>query len=373
MRSKRDLLILSTDTDVHARAVGWALRHGANANVFDFSSENYPASCEASIHVRREGLRVSIQDGMQSADLGNSGLVIWRRRVPPPTLATNLHPSDVDAARLESKDFINCLLMALEMDGHVWINSARAAILAQNKLLQLIVARTVGFCVPETLISNNPAEIRAFGSALGGAMAVKAFYPRMWSCPARKVAYFASTARVELSRLGSDSSLGACPAIYQEYVKKAFELRVTVLGDDVSAIRIDSQVTRETADWRYDKDGGESWGVEEYALAPSLRDRVLKYMKALNLAMGCIDLIVTPDDRVVFLEVNEQGQFLWIEERLPETKLLQRFCRFLAGAMGLPSDAEWPSFSDYRESSDYSRLLKFIELDKREHPLYSEE
>jgi len=34
----------------------------------------------------------------------------------------------------------------------------------------------------------------------------------------------------------------------------------------------------------------------------------------LGLRFGAIDIIVTPDDRYVFLEINPNGQWLWIEE-----------------------------------------------------------
>ena len=39
--------------------------------------------------------------------------------------------------------------------------------------------------------------------------------------------------------------------------------------------------------------------------------------------------ISTPSGDYVFLEVNEAGAFLWLEERLPELHLLDAFCEFL--------------------------------------------
>ncbi|MEV4245300.1 hypothetical protein AB0J63_18065 [Streptosporangium canum] len=33
-----------------------------------------------------------------------------------------------------------------------------------------------------------------------------------------------------------------------------------------------------------------------------------------GLTYGAIDLILTPDGRYVFLEINPNGQFLWIED-----------------------------------------------------------
>jgi len=40
----------------------------------------------------------------------------------------------------------------------------------------------------------------------------------------------------------------------------------------------------------------------------------VRVVEALGLCFGAIDLIVTPDDDHVFLEVNPNGQWLWIEE-----------------------------------------------------------
>ena len=44
---------------------------------------------------------------------------------------------------------------------------------------------------------------------------------------------------------------------------------------------------------------------------------------------GCIDFIVTPEGEYVFLEVNQMGQFLWVELANPEFPLLQAFAEFL--------------------------------------------
>ena len=52
-------------------------------------------------------------------------------------------------------------------------------------------------------------------------------------------------------------------------------------------------------------------------------------MRMLGLAFGCIDLIVTPQGEYVFLEVNEMGQFLWVEQREPACPLLRAFATLL--------------------------------------------
>ena len=49
----------------------------------------------------------------------------------------------------------------------------------------------------------------------------------------------------------------------------------------------------------------------------------------LGLAFGCIDLIVTPEGEHIFLEVNEMGQFLWVEQDEPRSELLRCFATLL--------------------------------------------
>jgi hypothetical protein len=51
-------------------------------------------------------------------------------------------------------------------------------------------------------------------------------------------------------------------------------------------------------------------------------------MDYLGLVFGCLDFIVTPAGDYVFLEINEMGQFLFLERRT-ELPLLESFTQFL--------------------------------------------
>ena len=37
-------------------------------------------------------------------------------------------------------------------------------------------------------------------------------------------------------------------------------------------------------------------------------------MRRLGLRFGALDFVVTPDDRWIFLEINSNGQWAWIED-----------------------------------------------------------
>lgn len=52
-------------------------------------------------------------------------------------------------------------------------------------------------------------------------------------------------------------------------------------------------------------------------------------MSKLGIKIACFDFVVDEDGIYNFLELNQQGQFLWVEELLPGTRMLELFVDFL--------------------------------------------
>lgn len=108
------------------------------------------------------------------------------------------------------------------------------------------------------------------------------------------------------------------PILFQEYVEKETEIRVTVIGGSVFAAEIDSQSSLEGKDdWR--KAGPGSLKTNPVQLPKSLSDKCLQIVKELGLNFGTIDLIKTPNGCYVFLELNPNGQWGWLEEATGES------------------------------------------------------
>lgn len=99
----------------------------------------------------------------------------------------------------------------------------------------------------------------------------------------------------------------------QEEIAKVYEVRANVVGQQVLAIRIDSQASPESAlDWRrYDLP---HTPYAPYVLPDNIARKCLQLTQRLGLEFGAIDLIRTPMGEYVFLEINGNGQFLWAEE-----------------------------------------------------------
>jgi glutathione synthase/RimK-type ligase-like ATP-grasp enzyme len=199
---------------------------------------------------------------------------------------------------------------------------------ADHKELQLKRARAHGLLVPETLITNGPAEARAFYDTVGGKVVTKVQSSFAIYRDNREMVVFTSS--VKPDDLDSLSDLRFCPMMFQERLDKALELRATVVGREVFTASIDSQRTAETAvDWRRDGIGLiDDW--KPYKLPPEVESGLLALMQDFRLNYGAADFIVTPDRRHVLLEVNAGGEWFWLQ-RNPGLPIADAIARVLLG------------------------------------------
>lgn len=68
--------------------------------------------------------------------------------------------------------------------------------------------------------------------------------------------------------------------------------------------------------------------MESMELNPALLERCMHLSASLKLLHGSYDFIEQPDGSMTFLEVNEMGQFLWLEDYVAELPLLSAFAAF---------------------------------------------
>lgn len=194
--------------------------------------------------------------------------------------------------------------------GERWLNAPHLIALAENKIYQLTLAKALGFKVPDTLISNNPAEIREF--ARKGQIIGKPLRNAVVKGEARDRVLF--TTRISIDEETDDTSIRACPVILQREIRKKFDVRVTVVGEQVFAATIDSQSDPATeVDWRrMSKVGLEH---ARYWLPEAMADRCIDLTRRLGLRFGAIDFVLDVEDQLWFLEINPNGQWGWIEMR----------------------------------------------------------
>lgn len=191
-----------------------------------------------------------------------------------------------------------------------WLSSPFAILRAEDKPRQLSLAVQSGFDVPETLISNDFASASAFVAA-GGVIGKPLRHSLVERGEAGEVLF---TARLDPLKSMDQQAVSLAPVIYQREVRKAYDVRVTVIGDCVFAAAIHSQDHDETeVDWR----SGTRLDLRHEAieLPADIVDKCRALTKKLDLRYGAIDLIADQDGRYWFLEINPNGQWAWIERR----------------------------------------------------------
>lgn len=314
-----------------------------------FDPGRFPHDLTASFSLGEDRVDAARRDAASRCGLDDAD-VVWRWRYPRPTLdAARLHPDDVAAARDECDALLDALL-ALAGAHARQVNPPAAALAAENKLLQLRLAVAHGLRIPGTLVSNDPDAIHAFLGRHAPAIH-KSLRPHAWDEAGRFIDSF--SARVSLADLPPAPLLQACPGIFQAFVPKAREIRVVVCGGLCLAIALASDDPHGSADWRADPAAHGRWRA--HALPPAVESSLLRLMAALGLCFGSIDLVQTPDGEYVFLEVNQQGQFLWVEAECPALPVLDAFCRLLVEGEGFHLRARrFPplSLDDFRCAGD---------------------
>lgn len=190
-----------------------------------------------------------------------------------------------------------------------WLNDPWSIQIAENKIYQLDEAVKVGFLVPDTCISSDPEKVREFYDKHDGSIIVKI----LASSPMLdRVIY---TNRVTAEQMREIDSVKMSPSIFQEIVPKAYELRITVVGEKIFAVKVLSQQDEATSlDWRRKpKLNDFDVKMEPIILPQQIERQIYGYMKALGLKFGCIDMIVTPNGDYIFLEINPNGQWYFVQ------------------------------------------------------------
>jgi hypothetical protein len=205
-----------------------------------------------------------------------------------------------------------------------WINHPARAADAEYKPWQLASARDAGLQVPQTIITNNATEAASFADGLGGIVVDKKIFVPLTRTdlgltfePAKTVS--ALDLRRDAARIGRTAHL------FQEYVRKESDVRVTVVGSHAHAVRI-----------RHDVDGILDWRTRlaaatltETTVPDSVLRGIATYLRSFGLYYGAFDFAVTADDSWYFLECNPNGSWEWLPDPFRD-QIVDNLADFLA-------------------------------------------
>jgi glutathione synthase/RimK-type ligase-like ATP-grasp enzyme len=341
------VIILAQPYDTHTAAIKWALEQ-ARYKVVCWGGISWKEAQQASLLLDQEP---KIMLGPHVVEPGDC---IWVRRPDLPVLNPRVSDADRKFAELEYRSFYNCIMYLLELLPVRVVNKFSASRFINNKAVQLRLARNCGLRIPKTLMSNAPQAINNFFVNNPNRAIFKTFTPHGWQRETLGGMALTETFELTHEQLPEDEILTYAPGIYQQMVVKQFDVRMVLMGKQVYSFAL--QTPRKALDWRGDTALGKV-KVETIATPFEVERGMLAFAESSGISFGSADFAVDMYGQWWFLEINEEGQFLWLDQKNPDAHTQEKFCAFLTAAKDSTEPLEkraglFPSFAEYEKYPD---------------------
>jgi glutathione synthase/RimK-type ligase-like ATP-grasp enzyme len=235
----------------------------------------------------------------------NQVKAIWARRFASPNVLDRAIPEYRDFVARELTDVMEAFL---ETTDAICMNSYEADRKSGNRLFQSALAKSVGFHVPEALVTQDIAKAKTFIGRFEKTI-TKAISFGVVSQELDQIAYTS-----KISQSIDLAGLAGCPILLQPNIEKRSEWRVTTVGEKVFAARTKSNAGVDETDWRRTPDAATIFEVAE--LPNDVSERLILLCERSGIVFGAHDLIETPSGDFYFLETNPAGQWAWLEVEL---------------------------------------------------------
>lgn len=294
------VLLVSHEQDDHLAPVIESLDAlGAPWRVLDTAHLPTQASLTMDVGPSSTSTTLQLPDG--PLDLATITSVWWRRpqgHELDPAVAHDQYAFTYN----EVREAVNGMWASLDVR---WVNSPWSTDWATYKGHQLRLAANLGLAVPRTRITSNPDDARAFLDEVGTqAVVFKAFSAteQHW----RETRLLGEPERAHLD------AVRIAPVIFQEYLRDAVDVRITVVGNQLFPATIRKPASSYAVDVRMDLRGA---AFEPTEVPTDVAQQLLELHRRLGLCYGAADFKLCDDGTWRFLEVNPAGQWLWVEER----------------------------------------------------------
>jgi ATP-grasp ribosomal peptide maturase len=276
--------------------------HGRGVPVVRFDSGDFPSTLSFAATITSYGFEGTLTTPTRMADLSRVRSLYYRR--PSGFTFPHLDHQTARFAVTQARYGLGGVMAALP--GCLYVNHPHRIGDAEFKPSGLSAAAACGFRLPPTLVTSDPDAARAFIKAHGSVI-----YKPL-STPLYRIDGVSCTVEVRAVTADEiDDAVAGTAHLFQQRIDKTGDVRVTVIGDQVFCIRIDSDLL----DWRTDYSRLRYRVVEP---PPGLSAALRAYLDHFRLVFGAFDFAVDRQGQWWFLECNPSGQWAWLE---PETGL----------------------------------------------------
>ncbi|HEY6348236.1 MAG TPA: hypothetical protein VI636_02390 [Candidatus Angelobacter sp.] len=349
------VIILAQADENHTAPIKWALEQ-AGYKVACWGGLSWTEQQQASLLLDEQ---TDMALGPYSVEPGDA---IWIRRPDQPMHNPKVADADKKFAEIEYRSFYHCLAYSLETLPVWCVNKFSASRFINNKSVQLRLARSCGLRVPKALLSNSPTGVRDFFEHNTNRIICKGFTPHVWQREGHGGVAVTETFELTREQLPPDEVLTYAPAIYQDMVVKQFDIRMVLMGHRVYSYALHNPL--KALDWRQDAGQGKI-EVEIVPTPPDVEKGVLAFADKAGICFGSLDFAVDMKGDWWFLEINEQGQFLWLDQFNKQARTQEKFCAFITAPEGSTAPLEereglFPPFAEYEKI--YEKLVKSGEV-----------
>lgn len=308
--SRSVILVLTNPADAPADRVVQELRSRGCA-VYRFDIAELPQRATITIGAgKNQALPQIYRDWAPGVLLPDVGCV-WYRKPGAFVVPEYSQPYKQRFARSELSMAFGGMLRALEC---YWMSPPGAIAEARFKVEQLARAERLGLSVPDSCVTSQPSHAAAFIREHHSNVVIKAlgdpdiYAPREGVAPVTNI----RTSRVTSTDLNSINRVTEAPVLLQEEIHKQADIRATVVGGSVIPVLIESQSRPESSlDWR---SAATELPHEVMTLPRDVESRLIALADSYGLRFAAIDLANSVDGDYVFLELNPNGEWGWLDD-----------------------------------------------------------
>lgn len=175
-----------------------------------------------------------------------------------------------------------------------------------NKLFSLKMASLSGLLIPETFIISEKKQLKQLLDEFN--VLITKSIQNMFHAKMDGDIYVNYTELITKDILRKIPEKFA-PSQFQPLIEKRIEIRTFYLNEKCYSMAVFSQNDKQTmVDYRKYINEKPNRNVP-FKLPLDIENKIVKYMKRMNLNTGSLDIIYTPKGEYVFLEMNPVGQF----------------------------------------------------------------
>lgn len=239
---------------------------------------------------------------------------VYYRKITLP----DLQEFDIKYRNLMYKEMMTIIEGIAENAGKVALTRPSILKKADNKIVQIHVAKEVGFTVPPSLLTNSNISAQEFVETQASTIVKPISVGRINTS---QTVNFIQTNIVK--NTGNIEGLEFSPVYFQSYVEKDYEVRLTIVHGECFGVKIESS---NKVDWRK-RDA--TIRYSKIKVPVNIEEKCYKMMDKLNIHFAAFDFIVNKQS-YVFLELNANGQWQWLEEML-NLGIADKIVKYLTG------------------------------------------